>query len=239
MEELKSKKRVRWKVKLSVGQRKKGKQFIHSKSNLCKGTQYCKRKLTDDACEIIQKVQILDCNETSVETLNQVGFNDVDINAEENDECQQNKFGTQTFSFHVSSDYSKRGKCMSGNNINSSSSDDKSDCEEDQNDVFSFYYNKICKEDLLKPLIQKLCEKGMMKDFVNLLQVLSDGTLEVENIPFILCLERAKLCKCTTNTLMRFHPKSKAFWCVAYRTWHGKGLLLMSGSKNRGQVRNN
>ena len=61
--------------------------------------------------------------------------------------------------------------------------------------------------------------------------------LSVENIPLLLCLERAKLCKCTT-ILMRFHPKSKAFWRVAYRTWHGKGLLLMLGSKNRGQVHN-
>ena len=37
---------------------------------------------------------------------------------------------------------------------------------------------------------------------------------------------------------MRFHPKLKAFWRVAQRTWHGKGLLLMSGSKNQGQVCN-
>ena len=38
--------------------------------------------------------------------------------------------------------------------------------------------------------------------------------------------------------LMRFHPKSKAFWHVGYHTWHGKGLLLLSGSKNRSEVRN-
>ena len=37
---------------------------------------------------------------------------------------------------------------------------------------------------------------------------------------------------------MRFHPKSKAFWHVGFHTWHGKELLLPSGSKNRGQVRN-
>ena len=78
----------------------------------------------------------------------------------------------------------------------------------------------------------------MLKDFNTLIEVLSNGTLEIENIPLLLCLERAKLCKCTMTTLMRFHPKSKAFWRVVYRTWHGKGLLLMSGSKNRGQVQN-
>ena len=82
------------------------------------------------------------------------------------------------------------------------------------------------------PLIEKLDRCGPMKDFINLMEVLSNGTLDVENIPLLLCLERAKLCKCKTTTLIRFHPKSKAFWRVAYRTWHGKGLLLMSGSKN-------
>ena len=86
------------------------------------------------------------------------------------------------------------------------------------------------------PLIEKLDKCDLLKDFDNLIEVLLNGTLEIENIPLLLCLERAKLCKCTMTTLMRFHPKSKAFWRVAYRTWHGKGLLLMSGSKNRGQV---
>ena len=71
------------------------------------------------------------------------------------------------------------------------------------------------------------------------MEVLSTGQLEAENLPLILCLERAKFCKCTTSTLGRFHEKSKAFWRVGYRTWHGKGLLLMSGSKNHCQVRDN
>ena len=75
-----------------------------------------------------------------------------------------------------------------------------------------------------------------MKDFLTLMQVIADGRLVVKNIPLILCLERENYCKCTTTTLMRFHKKSKAFCRVGYRTWHGKGLLLMSGSKDRGQI---
>ena len=71
------------------------------------------------------------------------------------------------------------------------------------------------------------------------MEVLSTGQLEAENLPLILCLERAKFCKCTTSTLMRFHEKSKVFWRVGYRTWHGKGLFLMSGSKKCGQVLDN
>ena len=38
---------------------------------------------------------------------------------------------------------------------------------------------------------------------------------------------------------MRFHEKLTTFWRVGYRTWHGKELLLMSGSKNCGQVHDN
>ena len=40
------------------------------------------------------------------------------------------------------------------------------------------------------------------------------------------------------TVLMRFRPKSKAVWHVEFCIWHGKGLLLLSGSKNRGEVRN-
>ena len=42
------------------------------------------------------------------------------------------------------------------------------------------------------PLIEKLDRCGPMKDFINLMEVLSNGTLDVENIPLLLCLERAK-----------------------------------------------
>ena len=92
---------------------------------------------------------------------------------------------------------------------------------------------------MLKALITKLHESKLLKDFFTLIEVISTGQLETESLPLILYLERAKYCKCTTTTLMRFHEKSKAFWRVGYRTWHGKGLLLMSGSKNHGQLHDN
>ena len=105
-------------------------------------------------------------------------------------------------------------------------------------DVCEQYYKKLCNCTLLMPLIHKLDESNLLKDFTTLIEVLSNGTWAVENIPLLLCLERAQLCKCTMSTLMRFHPKSKAFWWIAYQMWHGKGLLLMSGNKNRGKVHN-
>ena len=74
--------------------------------------------------------------------------------------------------------------------------------------------------------------------FIVLVKGLSDGTVPAENLPLIFVTELVKFYKCTTTTLMRFHTKSKAFWCVGFHIWHGKGLLLLSGSKNRGEVRN-
>ena len=38
------KKRVRRKLELSVGQRKRQKQFIHQKNTLIKGDKYCKKE---------------------------------------------------------------------------------------------------------------------------------------------------------------------------------------------------
>lgn len=67
---------------------------------------------------------------------------------------------------------------------------------------------------------------------------LSDGSVPAENLPLIFAMELAKFYKCTVTTLMRFHPKSKAFWHVRFCTWHGKGLLLLSESKNRREVGN-
>ena len=136
-----------------------------------------------------------------------------------------------------------------GQNGNGSNNTEKSrtgqnqqqeDVEEDLNEEgIELWLRKFKNDDVLKKLITKLYEAKLLKDFWTLIEVISTGQLEHENLPLILCLERAKYCKCTTTTLMRFHEKLKAFWTMGYRTWHGKGLLLMSGSKNHGQVCDN
>ena len=75
--------------------------------------------------------------------------------------------------------------------------------------VHEEFFKKICNKTLLMPLIEKLDRCGLMKDFINLMEVLSNGTLDVENIPLLLYLERAKLCKCT-NTTHEVSPKIKS-----------------------------
>ena len=100
------------------------------------------------------------------------------------------------------------------------------------------YYDLFHKESFLCNLITRLEDVELLNDFIVLLKGLSDGSVPVENLPLIFATELVKFYKCTTTTLMRFHPKSKAFWHVGFHTWHRKGLLLLSGSKNRGEVRN-
>ena len=128
--------------------------------------------------------------------------------------------------------------------VQPSSTTEQNQGEEDvqhelDDEKMELWLRKFKNDDVLKVLIYKLHESKLLKDFFTLIEVISTGQLEAENLPLILCLERAKYCKCTTTTLMRFHEKSKAFWRVGCRTWHGKGLLLMSGSKNHGQVSDN
>ena len=104
-------------------------------------------------------------------------------------------------------------------------------------DFLNFQLAIMKNERMLKSLIMYLYDSLLLSDFITLMQVLSTGKLEARNLPLLCCLERAKFCKLKSTTLMRFYSETKAFYRVAYRTFHGKGLLLMSGSKNQGQVR--
>ena len=66
--------RVRKKLKLSVGQRKNQKEFIHNKSQLIKGKKYCKRKIANmDSEECVpKKVQILDMEYVDEELVSKI-----------------------------------------------------------------------------------------------------------------------------------------------------------------------
>ena len=66
------------------------------------------------------------------------------------------------------------------------------------------WLRELKNDDMLKGLITKLYEARLLKDFFTLMEVLSTGKLEAENLPLILCLERTKFSKCTTRTLMGF-----------------------------------
>ena len=77
-DEVIKKKRVRRKLKLSVGQRKKQKQFIHQKSTLIKGDKYCKRKYPNvhEFESVPKKIQILDIDHVNEETVSEICTNE-------------------------------------------------------------------------------------------------------------------------------------------------------------------
>ena len=138
----------------------------------------------------------------------------------------------------------------SSNTLPSQSSDSGSSSEEEmgnsnnEDNVWNSIYVRNClamlkRDSLLKPLIEVLYENSCLKDFMNLVQSLSDGTLSPTNISFLLCLERAKWQTLKTTTQMRFWDVTKKFWLVVYRLLKEKGIRFFSGPKNWGQVVSN
>ena len=58
----------------------------------------------------------------------------------------------------------------------------------------------------------------------------------MDNIVFILMLERAKFQSCKNTVAMRYSRVTKLFWSIVYRLCKSSGLKFFSGEKNWGQV---
>ena len=122
-----------------------------------------------------------------------------------------------------------------------SSEEGESDYPNNEDNVWNSTYAQNClamlkRDSLLKPLIEVLYANSCLKDYMTLVQSLSDGNLSPTNIAFLLCLERAKWQALKTTTQMRFRDVTKKFWLVVYRLLKGKGIRFFSGPKNWGQV---
>ena len=202
------------------------------KENL-KVKRYWEQEVQESDAMHHKKKVILDINELSVE-VNTMCHEDITY-----DGIVEHST-SEIHQFHVDVDVANNN--LEPQNWGSLSSDDNLERDEDtepwkltKNDLDEKQcelLNKFQDEDMLCRLIKNLDEVNLTEDFLHLIEVLSAGEMENENLPLILVMEVAKYLRCTT-TLMRFHKNSKAFWRVGYRTWHGRGLLLMSGSKNR------
>ena len=129
------------------------------------------------------------------------------------------------------------------NSLNSTSSSAKNSTHETSDagsfNVWNSTYAQNClamlkRDSLLKPLIEVLYENSCLKDYMTLVQSLSDGNLPPNNIAFLLCLERVKWQSLKTTTQMRFRDVTKKFWLVAYRLLKGKGIRFFSGPKKMG-----
>ena len=77
------------------------------------------------------------------------------------------------------------------------------------------------------------CNRGAQ---LGLMETLNNGRLPLNNIAWILVLERARFASCATTVGMRYNKVTKKFWSIVYRLCKGSGLKFFSGEKNWGQL---
>ena len=108
-----------------------------------------------------------------------------------------------------------------------------------ENSFVQQYMAELLDNNFLESLLMKLDEHGHLNDFMMLLKLLQSGEFPMDNIVFILLLERIRFQKCQNTVGMRYSDRTKLFWTVVYQLCKGSGLKFFSGPKNWGQVVNN
>ena len=84
--------------------------------------------------------------------------------------------------------------------------------DENENEDFkNKCFKEINSEIFLKTLINILFAKKCLQDFMLLIRQITDGSLPVTNIAFLLCLERAKWQSLGSTAAMRFRKITKKF----------------------------
>ena len=94
-------------------------------------------------------------------------------------------------------------------------------------------------DELLLNIINKLEKCNRLNDFMKLMRHLSTGEIGMDNIVWILMLERAKFQSCKNTVAMRYSKVTKLFWSIVYRLCKSSGLKFFAGEKNWGQVVSN
>ena len=94
-------------------------------------------------------------------------------------------------------------------------------------------------DDLLLNIINKLEKCNRLNDFMKLMRHLSTGEIAMDNIVWILMLEKAKFQSCKNTVAMRYSKVTKLFWSIVYRLCKSSGLKFFAGEKNWGQVVSN
>ena len=98
---------------------------------------------------------------------------------------------------------------------------------------------ELCSDELLVNIIDKLDKCNKLNDFMKLMRYLSTGAIGMDNIVWILMLERAKFESCKNIMAMRYSKVTKLFWSIVYRLCKSSGLKFFAGEKNWGQVVSN
>ena len=102
-------------------------------------------------------------------------------------------------------------------------------------------YRKICirqltNVDMWTSLINDLESSGNLQDFMTFINMLHTHDLPMDNIVFLLLLERCRFGNSDNTVGMRYRNVTKLFWSIVYRLCKSSGLKFFSGSKNWGQV---
>ena len=102
-------------------------------------------------------------------------------------------------------------------------------------------FKEECIEELrnyesVSKLVDKLHKSNNLNDYMNLIRHLCSGSIGMDNIVFLLMLERAKFQTCSNTISMRYRRVTKLFWSIVYRLCKSSGLKFFSGEKNWGQV---
>ena len=102
-------------------------------------------------------------------------------------------------------------------------------------------YRKTCitqltNLDMWTCIINDLESSGNLEDFMTFINMLHRHELPMDNIVFLLLLERCRFGNSDNTVGMRYRNVTKLFWSIVYRLCKSSGLKFFSGSKNWGQV---
>ena len=99
--------------------------------------------------------------------------------------------------------------------------------------------DKLSNREMWTQIVRNLDKEKNLNDFMTFIQSLYSGDLPMDNIVFLLLLERAKFSSLENTVGMRYRKVTKLFWSIVYRLCKSTGLKFFSGSKNWGQVVSN
>ena len=198
------------------------------------------RKRRNDKIEIIE--ENISSSSTSESSEEEVNINLIPTKVEEasdSDVLVEVKHGESSVS---EKDYQILSHILSDSEIEEDQSMSMDESENTDGNEESFRercLKELRSDELLLNIINKLEKCNRLNDFMKLMRHLSTGEIGMDNIVWILMLERAKFQSCKNTVAMRYSKVTKLFWSIVYRLCKSSGLKFFAGEKNWGQVVSN
>ena len=193
-----------------------------------------------------EKIKIIEENisssSTSESSEEEVNINLIPTKVEEasdSDVLVEVKHGESSVS---EKDYQTLSHILSDSEIEEDQSMSLDESENTDGNEESFHercLKELRSDELLLNIINKLEKCNRLNDFMKLMRHLSTGEIAMDNIVWILMLERAKFQSCKNTVAMRYSKVTKLFWSIVYRLCKSSGLKFFAGEKNWGQVVSN